>query len=95
MKVLLLSNMPITNMIIMMVMMMMMMMTIMMTTEMKMNVMTFQGLEKLMSTSRNWGELVWAWEEWRNVSGKNMRSSYIKMVSLLNKQVKLKGKYGS
>src|SRR6218665_2469339 len=79
------------------VIMMMVVLVIMTTTTMTkiiINVMAISGLIKLMATSRNWSELLWAWEGWRNVSGREMKSSYIKMVSLLNKEAKLQGKYG-
>ena len=65
----------------------------MMTTMMvKMNIlMTISGLINLMATSRNWSELLWAWEEWRNVTGKKMKTLYATNVFLLNN---LTGKYG-
>ena len=72
----------------MMMVVMVMMMMMMMTTKIIMNVMTIAGLMRLTSTSRDWDELLWAWEGWRNVSGKEMKPLYIKMVLLLNKDVK-------
>ena len=46
-----------------------------------------------MATSRDYEELKWAWSSWRNVSGRNMKADYEKLVSLLNKSAKLNGTY--
>ena len=44
-----------------------------------------------MSTSRNWDELVWAWEGWRNESGRKMPDTYEQFAELLNKAAEING----
>ncbi|XP_006897856.1 PREDICTED: angiotensin-converting enzyme-like isoform X2 [Elephantulus edwardii] len=48
-------------------------------------------LTKLMATSRNYEELLWAWEGWRNKVGRSILPSYPKYVELSNKAAKLNG----
>jgi peptidyl-dipeptidase A len=45
-----------------------------------------------MRESENYDELEWAWTQWRDKSGKNMRSGYKKYVELTNKAAKLNGR---
>lgn len=40
---------------------------------------------EIMASSEDYDELKWAWEQWRNNSGKLMRSEYLKYVELVNK----------
>ena len=47
-----------------------------------------------MTKSENYDELKWAWEQWRENSGKKMRSEYKNYVDLVNKAAKLNGKRG-
>ena len=44
-----------------------------------------------MTNSNNYGELKWAWTQWREKSGKLMRSEYKNYVELVNKAAKLNG----
>lgn len=44
-----------------------------------------------MTKSENYGELKWAWEQWRENSGKKMRGEYKKYVELINKAATLNG----
>lgn len=44
-----------------------------------------------MTKSENYDELKWAWEQWRDKSGKLMRSEYKKYVALVNEVAKLNG----
>ncbi|CRL05281.1 CLUMA_CG018154, isoform A [Clunio marinus] len=46
----------------------------------------------VMSNSTDYDELLWVWTEWRNASGKKMRSEYKKYVELVNKAAVLNGK---
>ena len=46
---------------------------------------------KIMTESQDYDEMKWAWEQWRNNSGKLMRSEYKKYVDLLNKAATLNG----
>lgn len=39
---------------------------------------------QIMSTSRDWEELLWAWVAWRNATGPKMKEKYTKMVDLMN-----------
>ena len=41
-------------------------------------------ITKLMATSRDYDELVWAWVGWRNVTGREMRTLYDRFVQLQN-----------
>ena len=45
-----------------------------------------------MATSRDWDELVWAWQGWRNESSRQMPPMYIEFVDLLNEAAVLNGK---
>jgi len=45
-----------------------------------------------MAKSRDWEELMWAWQEWRSETGKKMKSNYIEFVELLNKAARMNGK---
>ncbi len=48
-------------------------------------------LNKILSTSHDWDELLWAWTGWRNVSGRLMLEDYAKHVQYPNKQAVLSG----
>ena len=41
-------------------------------------------LEKIMATSRDYDELLWAWQSWHNCFGVQMRSLYTQFVNLQN-----------
>lgn len=45
----------------------------------------------IMTSSKNYDELEWAWKEWRDNSGKPMRADYKKYVDLVNKAATLNG----
>lgn len=47
------------------------------------------GIEKILTESRNYDELAYAWTAWRNATGKKMRSLYYEMVDLENEAAKL------
>lgn len=51
-------------------------------------------ISAIMTKSENYDELKWAWEQWRENSGKKMRSEYKNYVDLVNKAAKLNGKRG-
>lgn len=42
-------------------------------------------ISEIMSSSENYDELKWAWDQWRDKSGKLMRGEYKKYVELVNK----------
>nr|KAG5696164.1 hypothetical protein BaRGS_026523 [Batillaria attramentaria] len=44
-------------------------------------------LTRLLATSRDYNELLWAWEGWRNMTGPLMKDSYAKFVTLSNEAV--------
>ncbi|KAM6163158.1 angiotensin-converting enzyme-like isoform 2-T2 [Rhynchocyon petersi] len=48
-------------------------------------------LTKLMATSRDYEELLWAWQGWRNKAGRSILPLYPKYVELSNKIAKLNG----
>ncbi|KAJ8365026.1 hypothetical protein SKAU_G00138570 [Synaphobranchus kaupii] len=48
-------------------------------------------LNKIMAESRDYDELLFAWEGWRNVSGRILRDDYKKYVQLANKAAGLNG----
>ncbi|ELU17193.1 hypothetical protein CAPTEDRAFT_161725 [Capitella teleta] len=41
-------------------------------------------LKSLMKTSRDWDELLWAWQAWHDVTGINMRDNYTLLVDEMN-----------
>jgi len=45
-----------------------------------------------MATSRDWEELTWAWREWRNQTGRKMKTNYAEFVKIHNKAARLNGK---
>jgi peptidyl-dipeptidase A len=49
-------------------------------------------ISAIMTKSNDYNELKWAWEQWRENSGKKMRSGYKNYVDLVNKAAKLNGK---
>jgi peptidyl-dipeptidase A len=51
-------------------------------------------ISAIMTKSEDYNELKWAWEQWRDNSGKKMRSEYKKYVELVNKAAKLNGNGG-
>lgn len=48
-------------------------------------------LERIMVTSRDYGELEHVWKMWRNASGRPIRDHYKQFVSLANKAARLNG----
>lgn len=48
-------------------------------------------ITEVMSTSENFNELKWTWEQWHEKSGKSMRDRYKKYVELNNKAAKADG----
>lgn len=48
-------------------------------------------ISAIMTKSENYDELKWAWEQWREMSGKKMRSEYRKYVDAVNKAATLNG----
>lgn len=48
-------------------------------------------ITEVMSTSENFNELKWTWEQWHDKSGKSMRDGYKKYVELTNKAAKADG----
>ena len=51
----------------------------------------FSELNSLLSTSRDWDELLWAWTGWRNKTGHLMLDDYANHVKYLNKQAQISG----
>ena len=49
-------------------------------------------LERIMTTSRDPQELLWAWEQWRNAVGPPSRVFYPSLVDLMNKGANNNGK---
>ncbi|KAL5010334.1 hypothetical protein ScPMuIL_012639 [Solemya velum] len=49
------------------------------------------GLTKLLATSRNYDELLEAWQKWRDVSGREMREKYEEFVELSNEAIRNNG----
>ena len=45
-----------------------------------------------MATSRDWDELLWAWEGWRDVTGRLMPDMYEEYAGLLNHAADMNGK---
>uniref|UniRef100_A0A8C2A5F1 Angiotensin-converting enzyme n=1 Tax=Cyprinus carpio TaxID=7962 RepID=A0A8C2A5F1_CYPCA len=48
-------------------------------------------LNKIMAESRDYDELLFAWQGWRNASGRELRSSYKRYVELANLAAKING----
>lgn len=48
-------------------------------------------LQKIMAESRDYNELLFAWQGWRNASGRVLRQDYKRYVELANKAAKLNG----
>lgn len=48
-------------------------------------------IEEIMATSRDWDELQYVWEQWREKTGKLMRDDYTRFVELSNKAATLDG----
>ncbi|KAJ8264684.1 hypothetical protein GJAV_G00152490 [Gymnothorax javanicus] len=48
-------------------------------------------LNKIMAESRDYDELLFAWEGWRNASGRNLRDDYKQYVRLANKAAQMNG----
>lgn len=46
-------------------------------------------LENIMSNSTDWDELLWAWEGWRNETGRHMPNDYEKFVNLANEAARM------
>ncbi|KAL7025993.1 hypothetical protein ACKWTF_013731 [Chironomus riparius] len=47
---------------------------------------------RILSTSENYDELLWTWSEWREKTGKLMRTDYRNYLNMLNEAAKLNGK---
>ena len=45
-----------------------------------------------MASSEDWDELEWAWEGWRDETGKLMPEMYEEMAGLLNQAAQMNGK---
>ena len=50
-------------------------------------------LTQLMAKSRDYEELTWAWQGWRDETGKKMKDMYEEFVALQNKAADLNGKH--
>lgn len=48
-------------------------------------------MTRIVASSRDWEELVWAWQGWRDVTGRKMRKPFIEFSQLLNKAARLNG----
>jgi len=48
-------------------------------------------LTKIMASSTDWNELLWAWQGWRDVSGRLMPEMYEEFVGLLNEAATING----
>ncbi len=48
-------------------------------------------LTEIMATSRDWDELLWAWQGWRNESAREMPPMYEEFVGLLNQAATMNG----
>jgi peptidyl-dipeptidase A len=48
------------------------------------------GLTKIMSESRDWNDLLWAWTGWRNATG-SIKRYYQEFVQLKNKAATMNG----
>lgn len=49
-------------------------------------------LQQIMAESRDYNELLFAWQGWRNASGRELRQDYKRYVQLANKAATLNGK---
>ncbi|KAG9343794.1 hypothetical protein JZ751_013175 [Albula glossodonta] len=48
-------------------------------------------LNKIMAESRDYMELLFAWQGWRNASGRTIRQDYVRYIQLANKAARLNG----
>ena len=48
-------------------------------------------LSNIMDQSRDWEELKWAWQAWRNATGPRMKDSYAKLVDVMNEAAREHG----
>ena len=48
-----------------------------------------------MRNSRNYDELEWAWQQWREQSGKKMREVYSRFVELSNEAARMNSNFSS
>lgn len=55
--------------------------------------MCYLELTDVMAQSRDYNELLHAWKDWRDVSGKKIRTHYKRYVELSNKAAKLNSKW--
>ena len=53
------------------------------------------GLTRLLASSRDYDELLWAWKGWRDVTGPLMKDGYEQFVSLSNEAVQTLGKHSA
>lgn len=49
-------------------------------------------IDLLMSSSENFDELKWTWEQWRENTGKHMKENYKEYIKLMNKAAAANGK---
>ena len=47
--------------------------------------------EQLMATSRDWEELKWAWQAWRDATGPKVKQPFTELVNLLNQAARDNG----
>lgn len=52
----------------------------------------FSDLNKIMAESRDYDRLLFAWQGWRNASGRELRQSYKRYVELANLAARSNGK---
>lgn len=50
------------------------------------------GLTRIMSTSRDYDELLWAWQGWRDAVGPSAKQDYVRYVELKNEAARANGK---
>lgn len=53
----------------------------------------FQDLQRILTKSRDYDELVHVWKTWRDAAGKPIRDKYLRFVNLSNEAATLNGKY--
>lgn len=53
----------------------------------------FADLTKIMAESRDYDRLLFAWQGWRNASGRELRKSYERYVELANLAARSNGKF--
>ena len=48
---------------------------------------------ELMATSRDYGELTWAWKAWRDATGPQMKEKYSQLVDNMNQAARDNGQF--